>query len=52
VREDLRLVFQPPKCPRVHHPIAVALKIIAVRVPGLKMPPSTRAFERHREARQ
>jgi len=34
-REDLSLVFETPERPRVDDTVAVALKRIAIRVPGL-----------------
>ena len=43
-REDLRLIFQPAKCPRVHHAVAIALKIVAVGMRMFGIAPPARAF--------
>src|SRR5438094_6789323 len=34
-REYLRLIFQATKGPRVNHPVAVTLEVVAIRMPRL-----------------
>jgi hypothetical protein len=38
--EDLRLVFQPAKGPRVDNSVPVALEIVPVRMRKLRIPPA------------
>src|ERR1700704_4504211 len=46
--ENLCLVFQPPKSPRVYYPVAIALEVIAVGVPGFRITPSPALFRTQR----
>jgi hypothetical protein len=40
--EDLRFAFQPSKRPRVDYTVAVALKIVSIRMRGFGILPATR----------
>jgi hypothetical protein len=42
--KNLRLRFEPAKGPGMDHPVAIALKVVAVRMRRLGMPPSKRLF--------
>jgi hypothetical protein len=46
--ENLGLVFQPPKCPRVNNAVSVALKVVAVGMGSLRIATSARVLYAHR----
>src|SRR5271166_1049421 len=47
-RKDLRFRFQPPKRASMHDAIAIALKVVAVRMGRLRMTASARLLHAHR----
>ena len=50
--EDLRFIFQPPKSPRMDDAVAVALKVVPVRMRLLGIAPADVGSDGHPDARQ
>jgi hypothetical protein len=50
--EHLRLRFQPPKCPRMHDPIAVARVFAAVTMEWFRITAPTRLIRVHGPSRE
>jgi hypothetical protein len=46
--KNLSLSFQPPKSAGMNHPVAVALKVVTIRMRWLGMTASARIFNAHR----
>jgi len=51
-RENLRLILQPAKCPRVDYTIAIALEFVAIGMRRLRIDPAAALLNRETEARQ
>ena len=51
-RENLRLIFQPAKCPRMDYAVAIALEFVAVRMRKFRIEPAAALFHRKTQARQ